>query len=67
MIPAEAQRSSKWQHHRYGATANASKGIWLTAQHCGYGKDLAAFEKALHAAGKQIRVTIQGFCDLADQ
>ena len=46
------------------ARANGSKGIQLAAQRCGYGEDLAAFEQALHQAGKQIGVEIQGFQDL---
>lgn len=46
------------------ARANAKKGIEVTAQRCGYGSDLATFERELQQAGKHIGVEIHGFDDL---
>lgn len=47
------------------ARANFTKGIEVTAQRCGYGQDLAAFEQALNQAGEHIGVKIHHFEDLA--
>jgi hypothetical protein len=46
------------------ARTNASKGIEVAAQRCGYREDPTVFEQALHQAGNQIGVDIQGFRDL---
>ena len=46
------------------ARANASKGIAVAAQRCGYDDDLAAFEDELQKAGDYIGVEIHSFCDL---
>lgn len=46
------------------ARANFTKGIEVTAQRCGYGQDLAAFEQALKQAGDHIGVEIHHFEDL---
>ena len=46
------------------ARANAKKGIEVTAQRCGYGSDLATFERELQKAGDHIGVEIHGFDDL---
>ena len=46
------------------AKANATKGIEVAAQRCGYGKDLATFEHELKKAGDYIGVEIHSFNDL---
>lgn len=46
------------------ARANASKGIEIAADRCGYGQDLDTFEQELQKAGDHIGVEIQGFQDL---
>lgn len=46
------------------ARANAKKGIEVTAQRCGYGNDLATFERELQLAGNHIGVEIHSFDDL---
>lgn len=47
------------------AKANASKGIEVAAQRCGYGEDLATFERELKQAGNYIGVEIHSFGDLS--
>lgn len=46
------------------ARANLTKGIEVTAQRCGYGTDIEAFEHELQRAGESIGVKISGFKDL---
>lgn len=46
------------------ARANAQKGLEVAAQRCGYGSDLATFERELQRAGDHIGIEIQGFADL---
>lgn len=46
------------------AKANATKGIEVAAQRCGYGEDLATFEHELKQAGNYIGVEIHSFNDL---
>jgi hypothetical protein len=46
------------------ARANASKGIEVAAQRCGYDEDLATFERELKKAYDSIGIEIQGFDDL---
>jgi hypothetical protein len=46
------------------ARANATKGIEITAQRCGYGEDLATFERELKQAGDYIGIEIHSFNDL---
>lgn len=46
------------------ARANATKGIEVAAQRCGYGEDLPTFEHELSKAGDYIGVEIHSFDDL---
>lgn len=46
------------------AEANATKGIEVAAQRCGYGEDLANFERELRKAGNHIGIEIHSFNDL---
>lgn len=47
------------------ARANATKGIEVAAQRCGYGNDLATFERELKKAGNYIGVEINSFKELS--
>jgi hypothetical protein len=48
------------------ARANSNQGIEAAAQRCGYGDDLATFERELQKAGEYIGVEIKSFQDLSD-
>lgn len=48
------------------ARANASKGIEVASQRCGYGDDLSTFERELKKACDSIGVEIENFQDLAE-
>lgn len=48
------------------AKANENKGITIAAQRCGYGDDLATFERELKKACEAIGVEIQNFDTLAN-
>jgi hypothetical protein len=47
------------------ARANASKGIEVASERCGYGNDLATFERELKKACASIGVDLESFHDLA--
>jgi hypothetical protein len=46
------------------AKANSNQGIEVAAERCGYGNDLATFERELKKAGEHIGVEINSFGDL---
>ncbi|MDX2215242.1 MAG: hypothetical protein SFY66_18405 [Oculatellaceae cyanobacterium bins.114] len=46
------------------AKANSNQGIEAAAERCGYGTDIAAFERELKKAGEHIGVEINSFGDL---
>lgn len=46
------------------AKANATQGIEVAAERCGYGSDLATFEKELQKAGDYIGIELHSFGDL---
>jgi hypothetical protein len=48
------------------ARANSERGIEIAAIRCGYGEDIAAFERQLQKAGEHIGVKIHSFHDLND-
>lgn len=49
------------------AKANASQGVAIAAERCGYGTDTTSFQAALKAACSQMNVTINGLSDLDDE
>lgn len=46
------------------AKANGKKGVEIAAQNCGYGSDIATFERELQQAGSFIGLEIDNFDDL---
>lgn len=46
------------------AEANANQGIAVAAHQCGYGDDIAAFERELRVAAEQMGIKVRGFQDL---
>lgn len=46
------------------ARANASRGLAIAAQQCGYGDDTAKFQAALTAACREMNVSPRDFSDL---
>jgi len=46
------------------ARANGEQAIEVVAERCGYGKDVATFERELQKAGEHIGVEIKSFHDL---
>lgn len=48
------------------AKANAKKEIEVVAERCGYGKDIASFERELKKACNSIGVEIESFEDLRE-
>ena len=46
------------------ARANIAEGIEVTAKRCGYGNDIAAFQRELHKAGQSLGLDISEFRDL---
>lgn len=46
------------------ARANGEQEIEVVAQRCGYGNDIATFERELQKAGEHIGVEIKSFHDL---
>jgi hypothetical protein len=48
------------------ARANASSGVAIAAERCGYGTDTAKFQAALKSACSEMNVTIDGLSDLDD-
>ncbi|WP_035990396.1 hypothetical protein [Leptolyngbya sp. KIOST-1] len=48
------------------ARANASEGLAIAAERCGYGSDTAKFQTALRAACSDMNVEIEGLSDLED-
>ncbi len=46
------------------AQANAKLGLSTTAQQCGYGNNILAFQKELQKAGSEIGIQISGLQDL---
>ncbi|PZO44668.1 MAG: hypothetical protein DCF21_03295 [Leptolyngbya sp.] len=49
------------------ARANASGGVAIAAERCGYGTDTAQFQSALKSACSEMNVTIDGLSDLDDE
>lgn len=49
------------------AKANASSGLAIAAERCGYGTDTAKFQAALRSACSEMNVTINGLSDLDDE
>jgi hypothetical protein len=47
------------------ARANASEGLAITAQQCGYGNDIPSFQAALTAACNAMNISVQDIEDLA--
>ncbi|PSR18372.1 hypothetical protein C8255_07775 [filamentous cyanobacterium CCP3] len=48
------------------ARANASAGLAIAAERCGYGNDTAKFQTALKSACSEMNVEIEGLSDLED-
>jgi hypothetical protein len=48
------------------ARANASEGLAIAAERCGYGNDTAKFQTALKTACSDMNVNIEGLSDLED-
>lgn len=49
------------------ARANASAGVAIAAERCGYGSDTVGFQSALKSACSEMNVTIEGLSDLDDE
>lgn len=49
------------------ARANASGGVAIAAERCGYGTNTAKFQAALKSACSEMNVTIDGLSDLDDE
>ncbi len=48
------------------AKANATEGLAIAAERCGYGNDTARFQAALRAACSEMNVTPRDLADLVD-
>lgn len=48
------------------AKANASEGLAIATERCGYGNDTAQFQAALKAACGDMNIAIDGLSDLVD-
>ncbi|MGB3309282.1 MAG: hypothetical protein WBG32_12115 [Nodosilinea sp.] len=48
------------------ARANASEGLAIAAERCGYGNDTAKFQTVLRSACSEMNVEIAGLSDLED-
>lgn len=48
------------------ARANASRGVAIAAQQCGYGSDTAQFQAALQAACREMNITPKDLSDLVE-
>ncbi|WP_017302440.1 hypothetical protein [Nodosilinea nodulosa] len=48
------------------ARANATEGLAIATERCGYGDDTAKFQAALRSACSEMNVDIDGLADLVD-
>jgi hypothetical protein len=48
------------------ARANASEGLAIAAERCGYGNDTAQFQSALRSACSEMNIEVKGLSDLED-